>query len=58
MYKREKKSKGQTRMGNLETQATLGTRHRTQTNKTNIATQKTTRTPPKKPWMNSGAHER
>ena len=41
--KRERNHKNTSRMDNLEILATFGTRHRTKTNKTKNATQKTNR---------------
>ena len=39
--KRQRKPKSESRLGNLETRATLDTTHWTKTNKTNITKQKT-----------------
>jgi hypothetical protein len=41
IYKRKRKPKGQSGMDNPHTHATLGTRHKTKTNKTKNTTQKT-----------------
>ena len=61
LYKRKRKPKGQSGMDNPHTHATLGTRHRTKTNKTKNTTQKTKKMsntdPTKKPEMNPGASE-
>ena len=61
IYKRKRKPKGQSGMDNPHTHATLGTRHRTKTNKTKNTTQKTKKmsntNPTKKPEMNPGASE-
>lgn len=44
-------------MDNLDIWAISGTGHRTKANTHKNTTQKTTRTPPKKPWVNPGTQE-